>query len=103
VTPETPLLRLIHGAPIIAGVPVHYCLLLVGFGAVGVPVTMAINTVLAFATTLTVLGAWGGLAFIYRQDRVAVPLFLLGLRCRFHPVISSYSRSHQRVVLLEDE
>jgi hypothetical protein len=63
---------------------------------------MMMSSVAGFTLLLGVVATWVCLAFTFRQDRVAIPLFLLRRRHRFPAVISSFTRSYARV-LVEDE
>ena len=84
-TESSPIYRSLHGAPMLAGVPAHYALTLMGVAALRV--------------VGGVLLTWGLLAFVFAQDRVQVPLYFLRLFHRFPRRITSYSRSYQRVVI----
>jgi hypothetical protein len=85
----------------LGGVPAHYTLVLVGTAALLGFGMMSLTRVGGLLVVLGVLVAWGVLALVYGQDRVAVPLFALRLFHRFPTRIVSYSRSPQRVVIEE--
>lgn len=95
--------RSLHGAPILAGVPVHVLLGIMALGVlVGVGGLVA-SRLVGLCGLLGTVAVWSVLAFVCGQDRVAVPIFLLRLRFRFPGAISSYARSYLRVLLVEDE
>lgn len=98
------LYRVVHGWPMLAGLPVPLFLLLVVcgiFGAFGVRLMGGGITVVAFVI-LGVGGLWLGLSWLMRQDQTSAPLFLVRLRATLRPVISSYSPSRTRVRLVEE-
>ncbi len=97
----TPIYRTLHGAPMLAGVPAHYALVLAGTAALLGFGLMSLTRVGGLLVVFAVLVTWGALALVYGQDRVAVPLFVLRLFHRFPRRIVSYSRSAQRVVISE--
>jgi hypothetical protein len=86
----------------LAGVPAHLVLVLLGVGCVGGFGLMYVSPILGFAAVGGAVVAWVGLAFVFQQDRVAVPLFLLRRWYRFPGVISSYTRSYARVLVVEE-
>ena len=100
---RTPMYRSLHGAPILAGVPVPYLLGLLALAVVGGVGTMFVSRLAGVVGILTVVLAWGALGFVFARDRVVVPIFLLRLRHRFPPAISSYARSYLRVEVVEGE
>jgi hypothetical protein len=102
---EVPCARIyrhLHGSPMLAGLPAHLVLVLLGLGCVGGFGVMTASTGAGVVAVGLVVVAWVVLAFIFKQDRVAVPLFLLRIRRRFPAVISSFTRGYARVVLVED-
>jgi hypothetical protein len=100
-TQTTPIYRSLHGAPMLAGVPAHHALVLVGIAALLGFGVMAVDKVVGLSVVAAVLLLWAILAFVFSQDRVQVPLFLLRLFHRFPRRITSYSRSRQRIVIVE--
>lgn len=99
---RTRIYRSLHGAPMLAGVPVHYALVLVGLAVVVGVGLVPVSKLLGFTIAAVVLFAWGGLGLVFAQDRVQVPLFSLRLRHRFASRITSYSPSYQRVRIVAD-
>lgn len=97
------LYRLLHGAPMLGGVPVHYALALLGLVFVGGFGGMLVSDFVGAVAAIAVVIAWGVLTFIYRLDRVAVPLFALRLRYRFPSVVSSFTPSGRKVFVREHE
>ncbi len=99
---RTPIYRLLHGAPMLAGVPAHHLLVLLGvatvFGLGGLSVSKALGLVVLGG----VLIAWMGLAFVYGQDRARVPLMVLRLRYRFARRFESYGPSRLEVRIEEE-
>jgi hypothetical protein len=89
---RTPIYRLLHGAPMLAGIPAHYVLVLLGVATVFGLGVMSISKMFAL-----------GLAFIFGQDRARVPLMLLRLRYRFAKKLDSYSPSGISVRIDEQE
>lgn len=91
---RTPIYRLLHGAPMLAGVPAHHLLLLLGvatvFGLGGLSVSKTAGLVVLAAVVV----AWTALAFVYGHDRTRVPLLLLRLRHRFPSRLESYGPSN---------
>jgi hypothetical protein len=79
----------------LAGVPVHYALVLVGLAVVVGVGLIAVSKTLGLLVITAVLLAWAGLAMVFAQDRVQVPLFFLRLRYRFAARINSYRPSYQ--------
>ena len=96
-----PLYRALHGAPMLGGVPAPYALILVGVGALPGFGLMSWSKAIGLGVVAGVLLTWGVLAFVYGQDRVQVPLFLLRLFHRFPRRITSYSPSTQHVEIAE--
>ncbi len=94
---RTPIYRLLHGAPMLAGVPAHYLLALLGvatvFGLGGLSVSKPIGLVVLGVVVV----AWMGLAFVHGQDRARVPLMFLRLRYRFARRLESYAPSGIKV------
>ncbi len=100
-TEGAPLYRSLHGAPMLAGIPAHYALVLVGVAALLGFGIMAVDKIAGIAVVTSVLLLWTVMAIVYAQDRVQVPLFVLRLFHRFPGRITSYSRSRQRVVIVD--
>lgn len=100
-TESAPLYRSLHGAPMLAGVPAHYALILVGVASLLGFGVMAIDKIIGLAIVAAVLLAWAVMAIVFAQDRVHVPLFVLRLFHSFPRRIASYSRSRQRIVIVD--
>jgi type IV secretory pathway VirB3-like protein len=100
-TESNPLYRSLHGAPMLAGVPAHYALVLVGVAALLGFGVMAVDRIIGIGVVVGVLLIWAVMAIVFAQDRVHVPLFVLRLFHRFPRRITSYSRSRQRVVIVD--
>jgi hypothetical protein len=81
----------------LAGVPVHYALVLVGLAVVLGVGLVPVSKLLGFGVMALVLFVWGGLSLVFAQDRVQVPLFFLRRRYRFAARITSFSPSYQSV------
>ena len=94
--------RHLHGAPMLLGLPAHFVLVLLALGCIGGFGVMTASTGAGIVVVGLVIACWVGLAFIFKQDRVSVPLLLLRLRHRFPAVISSFTRGYARVLLEED-
>jgi hypothetical protein len=101
---RTPIYRSLHGAPMLAGVPVHYLLGLLGLGVVVGVGGMFASRLVGLVGLLVVGSLWSGLGLVFGRDRVVVPILLLRLRFRFPAAISSYAPSYLRLTVLgEDE
>jgi hypothetical protein len=100
---RTPIYRSLHGAPMLAGVPVHYLLGLLALGVVLGVGGMFASRLVGLIGLLLVGALWSGLGLVFGRDRVVVPILLLRVRFRFPAAISSYARSYLRVVLVDDE
>jgi hypothetical protein len=98
---QTPIYRTLHGAPMLAGVPVHYLLLLLGGAVVGGVGGMFASRLVGVCGLVVVGAVWAGLGIVFGRDRVVVPILILRLRHRFPPSISSYARSYLRVQVVE--
>ena len=105
---ETPawarLYRVVHGWPMLAGLPVPLFLLLMVcgiFGAFGARLMGGGLTLVAIVVGV-VGGLWLGLSWLMRQDQVSVPLFFVRRRTALRSVISSYSPSWTRMGLDEE-
>jgi type IV secretory pathway VirB3-like protein len=98
---ESPMYRSLHGAPMLAGVPAHYALVLVGVAALLGFGVIAVDKIVGLGVVAAVLVVWAVMAIVFAQDRVHVPLFVLRLFHRFPRRITSYSRSRQRIVILD--
>ncbi len=88
---RTPMYRLLHGAPMLAGVPAHYVLILMGIGTVCGLGSMSFDKTVGLVVVGLVILAWVGLAFVHGQDRARVPLMVLKALYRFPRRITSYS------------
>ncbi|MGD0835096.1 MAG: hypothetical protein ABSB49_00455 [Polyangia bacterium] len=100
--PRTPIYRLLHGAPMLAGVPVPGLLALLAvatvFGLGAMPISR-----LAGLLVLALVGcAWVGLAFVYARDKTRVALLLLRLRHPWSRRLDGYSPSQLAVRFAED-
>jgi hypothetical protein len=87
----------------LAGIPAHYVLVLMGFGTVFGLGTMSLDKTSGVVVVLLDLLAWLVLAFVYGQDRTRVPLLLLRLRYRFAKRLDSFSPSGVKVRIEEEE
>ena len=81
----------------LAGIPAHFVLLLLGAGTIFGLGGMSVNKLAGILMMGVVALIWITLAFIYGQDRVRVPLMLLRLRYRFARRLHSYSPSDVRI------
>jgi hypothetical protein len=100
-TESAPMYRSLHGAPMLVGVPAHYALVLVGVAALLGFGVMAVDKIVGLGVVAAVLLVWAVMAIVFAQDRVQVPLFVLRLFHRFPRRITSYSRSRQRIVIVD--
>lgn len=98
---RTPIYRLLHGAPMLAGVPAHHFLLLLGVATVFGLGGMLVSKTVGLVVLAAVVVAWTGLAFVHGHDRARVPLLLLRLRYRFASRLESYAPSAIKVRLEE--
>lgn len=99
---RTPIYRLLHGAPMLAGIPAHYVLVLLGIATVFGLGAMSVSKMIGIVVLGLVGMTWMGLAFVFGQDRARVPLMLLRLRYRFARRLDSYSPSGVTVRIEED-
>ncbi len=90
---RTPIYRLLHGAPMLGGIPAHYVLVLLGVATVFGLGAMSVSKMVGIVVLCLVGLTWMALAFVYGQDRARVSLMLLRLRYRFARRIDSYSPS----------
>jgi hypothetical protein len=90
---RTPIYRLLHGAPMLGGIPAHYVLVLLGVATVFGLGAMSVSKTVGIVVLGVVGVTWMALAFVFGQDRARVPLMLLRLRYRFARRIDSYSPS----------
>ena len=90
---RTPIYRLLHGAPMLGGIPAHYVLVLLGVATVFGLGAMSVSKMVGIVVLCLVGLTWMALAFVYGQDRARVPLMLLRLRYRFARRIDSYNPS----------
>jgi hypothetical protein len=95
--------RSLHGAPILAGVPLQYLLGLLGAGVVGGVGAMFASRLAGLVGLGAVVAAWGGLGVLFGRDRVVVPTFVLRLRYRIPARIASYAPSYLGLRVVEDE
>jgi hypothetical protein len=94
--------RLLHGAPMLGGVPAHYVLVLLGAATVFGLGSMSVSKMIGIAVLGLVGIVWMGLAFVYGQDRTQMSVMLLRARFRFARRIESYSPAPV-VVRFEEE
>ncbi len=94
---RTPIYRLLHGAPMLAGVPAHYLLVLLGVATVFGLGGMSVSKTIGLVVLALVVVAWMGLAFVYGQDRTRVVVMILRLRYPFACCLDSYAPSGVRV------
>lgn len=99
---RTPIYRMLHGAPMLFGIPAHYVLVLFGVATVFGLGGMSQSKTVGISVLCVVGTTWLGLAFICGQDRARVPVMLLKLRYRFAKKLDSYSPSGVSVRLDED-
>jgi hypothetical protein len=85
----------------LAGVPAHYALIMVGLAALLGFGVMAVDKIVGLCVVAGVLLVWATMAAVFAQDRVHVPLFVLRLFHRFPQRITSYTRSRQRIVIVD--
>jgi len=85
----------------LAGVPAHYVLVLMGVGTVFGLGTMGVDKTSGVIVLILVGLVWLGLAFVHGQDRTVVPILLLRVRYRFARKLDSYSPSGVRVRIEE--
>jgi len=90
---RTPIYRLLHGAPMLGGIPAHYVLVLLGVATLFGLGAMSVSKMVGIVVLSLVGMTWMALAFVYGQDRARVPLMLLRLRYHFARRIDSYSPS----------
>jgi hypothetical protein len=99
---RTPIYRLLHGAPMLAGIPAHYVLVLLGIATVFGLGAMSVSKMIGLVVLGLVGVTWMTLAFVYGQDRTRMSLMLLRLRYRFARRLDSYSPSGVKVRIEED-
>ncbi|MGD0839320.1 MAG: VirB3 family type IV secretion system protein [Polyangia bacterium] len=100
---RTPIYHLLHGAPMLGGIPAHYVLVLLGVATVFGLGAMSVSKAVGIAVLGAIVVAWMALAFVYGQDRARVPLMLLQLRYRFARRLDSYSPSRVRARIEEED
>lgn len=100
---RTPLYRLLHGSPMLAGIPVTYLLGLLGAGVAGGVGAMAVSRLVGLLGLMVLAAVWGVLGLVFARDRVVVPLLLLRLVHRFPSAISSYAPAYLQVRVVGDE
>jgi hypothetical protein len=101
--PWARMYRVVHGWPMLAGLPIPLFLLVMLAGILGVFGASMFGGLTAVA--LAVAGAflwWGGLTLLFRQDQAAAALLLLRRRARLAGVIASFSPSWVRMVIGEE-
>ena len=92
--------RVAHRWPVLAGVPVPLFLALMLAGIVGVfGASMFAGLTAAGMVALGAALGWAGLAWLFRQDQVAAPLFFVRRRAPLKTVISSYTPSWNRLLI----
>ncbi len=94
--------RLLHGAPMLGGIPAHLVLVLLGVATVFGLGAMSISKMVGIVVLGLVGIVWMGLAFVYGQDRTQMAVMLLRARYRFPRRIESYSPGHQTVSFGEE-
>jgi hypothetical protein len=95
--------RSLHASPMFGGLPVYWFIGLVGGGSVIVFLVLGlVSRVAGLAVAGVVFAAWGGLSFVYGQDRVRVALMAIRALVYVSPRITSYSPGAQRVDVKED-
>jgi hypothetical protein len=95
--------RVVHGWPMLGGIPVPLFLVLMLVGIVGIFAASMFSGVTAAGIVVVADGAvWIGLAWLFRQDQVSVPLFFVQRRMRERAVMSSYCPSWATIVVKED-
>ena len=99
---RTPIYRMLHGAPMLFGIPAHYVLVLFGVATVFGLGGMSVSKTVGISVLCVVGAAWLGLAFVCGQDRARVPLMLLRLRYKFAKRLDSYSGSGVTVRIEEE-
>jgi hypothetical protein len=99
-----PIYRSLHLPPLLGGIPIYLFFGMMGVGCLGVFGVFALVGRYAGFLVVGLLGLlWGLLAFVYRQDRVRIPLMLIGW---LHPTsrrISSFSPSQLEVVVVREQ
>jgi hypothetical protein len=102
--PWARMYRVVHGWPMLVGIPIPSFLLLMLVGIVGVfGASMFGGLITVGLVTLSVVLSWLGLALVFRQDQVTLPLFLVTRRARLGRIISSFNPSWVQVVFEEEE
>ncbi len=81
----------------LAGVPAHYLLVLLGVATVFGLGGMSVSKTIGLVVLALVVVAWMGLAFVYGQDRTRVVVMVLRLRYPFARCLDSYAPSGVRV------
>ena len=94
---ETYIYRHLHGAPQVLGVPVHQVLVLVTVGTLGALLVNQWSGMAAIGCALAVVLLGLVLHLVHAQDRIVLPMLRLRMRHRFHPRVSSFAPSYQRV------
>lgn len=88
--------RSLHGSPMLGGLPILGTLSMLGVVILGTFTVKAIAGLLgALVFIVAGMGLWGFLAFLYGQDRVFMPMFIIKLSTRFAPRTDSYAPSAQ--------
>jgi hypothetical protein len=96
--------RVVHGWPMIGGLPAPLFLLMMTFAILGsFGASMLIGLTAVGVVVLVVATSWLGLVWLFRQDQAAVPLFFVKRRTRLRGIISSFNPSWIRLVLGEED
>jgi hypothetical protein len=101
--PWARLYRVVHGWPMIAGLPFPLFLATMLLVIVGTFAAQIIWGLTAVAISVCVTAVWfAGAGWVFAQDRVVLPLFFIRWRSPLKAVISSYNPSWFVVVVEED-
>jgi hypothetical protein len=88
--------RSLHGSPMLGGLPILGTLSMLGVVILGTFTVKAISGLVAAGVfILAGMGLWSFLAYLYGQDRVFMPMFIIKMSTRFAPRIDSYAPSAQ--------
>lgn len=99
---RTAIYRLLHGAPMLGGIPAHHVLILLAAATVFGLGSMSISKMMGIVVLGVVGTVWMALAFVYGQDRTRMSVMLLRIRYRFPARIESYSPGPVTVRLEEE-
>jgi hypothetical protein len=96
--------RVVHGWPMIGGLPAPLFLAMMAFAIVGsFGASMLSGLTAVGAVVLSVAASWLGLGWAFRQDQVALPLLIVKRRTRLKEIISSFNPSWIALVLSEED